>query len=482
MTEAPRLTKAQIVGSLAGLLLTLLLAALDQTVVGPALPRVIASLGGLERYAWVATSYLLCSTVMVPIAGRLADLYGRKILLLSGVVIFVAASALCGVAASMNQLISFRGLQGVGGGMIMALAFTVVGDLFEPAQRARYQGLFGAVWGVASLIGPLLGGWLTDNFSWRWVFLVNVPVGAIALAVLLMYFHDTHEPHESGQLDTPGIALFLVAIVPALLVTSGAPMALLALSAVGLAAFLKWESVAPHPLMPFHLFRIRTFWVAVLSVTTVGMVLFGAVLYIPLFVQAVLGRSATTSGVVLTPMTLMMVLSSFLGGHLLARFGNYRNTALIGLAVMITGQVLLALMDGTATAGRITGNLLVLGVGMGLAMPLYPVLVQNAVSRQELGTATSLVTFFRSIGGTVGATVWGGFIAQRLGGVDIGALLHGTGPAVGPEAGSAFSPIYAIGAAMLVPILLLNILLPRGLTPATPRQERSLRPPRRRSA
>lgn len=475
MTEAPRLTKAQIVGSLAGLLLTLLLAALDQTVVGPALPRVVASLGGLERYAWVATAYLLCSTVMVPIAGKLADLYGRKILLLAGAALFVAASALCGIAATMNQLIAFRGLQGLGGGMIMALAFTVVGDLFDPAQRARYQGLFGAVWGVASLVGPLLGGWLTDHFTWRWVFLVNVPVGAVALAVLGFYFHDTHEPDESGRLDLPGIGLFLLAIVPALLAASGAPLVLLIPAGAALIGFLKWESVAPEPLMPFRLFRIHTFWVSVVSVTSMGVVLFGAVLYIPLFVQAVLGRSATTSGVVLTPMTLMMVLSSFLGGQLLARFGNYRNMALIGLTVMIAGQVLLGLMDGTATSARVTWNLLVLGVGVGLAMPLYPVLVQNAVARHELGTATSLITFFRSIGGTVGATVWGGFIAHRLGGVDMGALMHGTGPAVGPEMAGAFTPIYAIGAALLVPVLLLNTLLPQGLTPAEGRSERPRR-------
>lgn len=469
MPVEERPSRRRVLGSLAGLLLALLLAALDQTVVGPALPRVVESLQGFERYAWVATSYMLCSTVMVPIAGKMADLYGRKGLLLAGVSGFVAASALCGWAGQlplpldgMNQLILFRGLQGLAGGILVAMAFTVIGDLFEPEERPRYQGLFGSVWGLASLVGPLLGGWLTDHLSWRWVFFVNVPVGAVALGVLAVYFQEVRHPRAGGRLDGLGIALFVTTVVPLLVATTAwqQPAVLLgalALAALSLLAFVAWEQRAPEPLIPFRLFRLKIFWTSVVTVFLVGTVMFGAILYVPLFVQAVLGRSATESGAVLTPMTLMMVAGSFVGGQILARLGNYRGLALTGLLVMLAGQILLGALDGHANLAALTASLVVLGLGLGLAMPLFNVLVQNHVPQEDLGTATSLVTFFRSIGGTVGATVWGGLLAHRLGGVDLHSI---TG--ANPQLGGAFSLMYFLGAVLLLPTLWLASGLPEG--------------------
>lgn len=423
--EAPKLTRSELIGTLAGMLLSLLLAALDQTIVGTAMPRIIAQLHGFERYAWVTAAYLVGSTLAVPIFARLSDLYGRKKLFIGGVILFIVSSACCGAAGEfswvpldgMNQLIAFRAFQGVGGGMMTGLIFTIIGDIFSPSERGRYQGLFAAVIGFSSIVGPALGGWITDHLSWRWTFYVNLPVGLLAVAVLIREFPDIHPMGaRRGRIDWAGVGLLCAWLIPLLIAftfggqtgwSSPVVVSLLAVAAVMLAAFIAVEARTADALLPFSLFRDRVILVSCVEMFILGAALFGVVIYLPLFVQAVLGVSATASGSLLTPMMLTSVLMSVVAGQVLARVSRYKAVGLTGSALMFAGAFLLSRMDANTALSTVVRNSVIVGLGFGLVQPLYTWAVQNVAPRTQMGAATAAAQFARSIGCTVGVAVFG---------------------------------------------------------------------------
>ncbi len=423
------LTRGQMIGTLAGLILTLLLSSLDQTIVGTAMPRIIAQLDGFERYAWVTTTYLLTSTITVPIVGKLSDIYGRKWFLLSGAVLFVAASALCGASGDlplpfdgMNQLIVFRGFQGIGGGMITGIVFAVIADLFPPSERGKVTGIFSGVFGISSVFGPALGGWITDNLSWRWVFYVNLPVGLLAIAVLFFAFPYFRPEGVRRSIDWAGVTTLIGTLVPLLLALewvnqygwgSTRVVGLLALSAVMLVAFLFSESRAAEPIISLSLFKNPIFSVSAIALFMTGMGMFGAIIFIPLFMQGVIGVSATESGSLLTPLMLTLIVGSIISGQLVSRLGRYKLLAIVGLAIMAGGLVLLAGMGVTTQRGTVVRNMIVVGLGLGLTMPIYTLVVQNAVERRLLGAATAATQFFRQIGGTVGTAIFTSLMLGR---------------------------------------------------------------------
>lgn len=416
-------------GTIAGLLLVLLMASLDQTIVGTAMPHIIAELHGFSRYGWVTTAYLLTSTASVPIFGKLSDIYGRKRFYLAGAALFILSSALCGAAGAipglgdgMTQLIVFRGLQGLGGGIVMTITFVVIGDLFPPRERGRFQGMFAGVQGVAAVVGPALGGWITDHLSWRWVFYVNMPVGLLALAVLFFAFPDVRPKNTGRAIDWPGVALLLACLIPLLLAltwvsTEGwhAPRVLggLVLSAVMLAAFLAAERRAADPLLPLSLLKLPVVAISLFSLFTLGLSLFGVTLFLPLFMQGVVGVSATRSGSLLTPMMLMMVAGSLVGGQIMTRTGRYKVMALTGLASMTAGMALLSRLGLHATQAQTVQDMLLLGLGLGLVQPIYSVVVQNSAPPGMLGTATAAAQFSRAIGGTLGAAIFSSIMLGR---------------------------------------------------------------------
>jgi EmrB/QacA subfamily drug resistance transporter len=404
-------------------MLALLLAALDQTVVGTAIPHIVADLNGLNRLAWVTTAYLVTSTTMTPIAGKLGDLFGRKPFLLVGMIGFVAASALCGLSQDMNQLIVARGVQGIFGGILFATVFTVIGDLFPPSQRARTAGLFGAVFGLSSIIGPTLGGFITDHWSWRWVFYVNVPVGLVAVLVVLAGLPYVRSRASWRDIDFLGAATLAACIVPLLIAlsitvdhswTSVAVMSLLSISVVMLIAFLVAESRVAQPIVPLNLFRNSTFSVSMLVGFLTGFGMFGSILFTPLVFQGVLGISATNSGALITPMMFGLIGASTVTGFIMRRIKYYRFLGTLGVAVIIAGMWLLSQITPASPEWRVVADLVVVGAGIGVTFPLYLTAVQVALPRQFLGVASSQTQFWRNLGGTVGSAVLGTVLANRL--------------------------------------------------------------------
>jgi EmrB/QacA subfamily drug resistance transporter len=425
-----RLTRPQLVGTLTGLLLAALLAAIDQTIVGTAEPRIIAQLSGFDRYPWIATAYLLTSTVSVPIFASLSDIHGRKPFFLLGATLFVATSALCGAAGwltflaldGMGQLILFRGLQGVGAGMLMGVLFTIVGDIFSPAERGRYQGLFASVWGIASIFGPTLGGWLTDHWSWRACFWVNLPVGAVAVAAIYLEFPHMRPRGATRRLDWAGFATLIATVVPLLLAltwatrygwTSTRVESLLASSVGMLAVFLYVESVAPEPVIPLVLFRDPIIAICSICAFVLGMGMFGVIIYLPLFMQGVLGVSATQSGNLLTPLMMGAVVGSIAGGQTVSRTGTYKGVALVGSTLVAAGMILFARMGIDTPRTYVAYGMVIAGLGMGLLQPVYTLAVQNVAPRRQMGAATSSTIFFRSIGSTVGVAAFGTIMLTR---------------------------------------------------------------------
>ena len=425
-----RLTRPQLVGTLTGLLLAALLAAIDQTIVGTAEPRIIAELSGFDRYPWIATAYLLTSTVSVPIFANLSDIHGRKPFFLLGATLFVLTSALCGAAGKlgvigldgMGQLILFRGLQGVGAGMLMGLLFTIVGDIFSPAERGRYQGLFAAVWGVASIFGPTLGGWLTDHWSWRACFWVNLPVGAIAVAAIYFEFPHLKPRGTTRKLDWSGFATLIGTVVPLLLALTWATQygwrstrveSLLALSAAMLVTFLFVESKASEPVIPLVLFKNPIIAICSVCAFVLGMGMFGVIIYLPLFMQGVLGVSATQSGNLLTPLMMGAVVGSIVGGQTVSRTGTYKRVALVGSVLVAIGMIVFARMGVDTPRIDVVYGMIIAGLGMGLLQPVYTLAVQNVAPRRQMGAATSSTIFFRSIGSTVGVAAFGSVMLTR---------------------------------------------------------------------
>jgi EmrB/QacA subfamily drug resistance transporter len=408
--------------AVAGLMLALFLVALDQTVVGTALPKIIAELEGFDKYAWVTTAYLLASTSMIPVMGKLGDIYGRKWFIVSGIVVFLVGSALCGAAWGMIELVIFRGIQGLGAGMIFANIFTSVADVFpDPARRAKYQGVFFGVFALSSVVGPTLGGWITDNLDWRWVFYINLPLGVFSLFALPFVLPQSGQ-RRRAKIDYLGAATITASVVALLLSLSwvgqgdawdaGRVVAGFVISAVLLALFVPIELRAAEPVIPLSLFRSRVFTSASLLMFLVGIGMFGIILYTPLFVQGVLGKTATGSGTVLTPLVFSMTLVGIVGGQIIARVKRVKPFTLIGTVVMTCGVYLLTTLNTGSSQGTVALYLAVTGLGLGLIMPTATLAVQSTVDKTLLGVATSATQFIRSIGSTVGTAVVGSIVTK----------------------------------------------------------------------
>lgn len=419
------ITKKQKVSIMIGVILAMFLSALDQTIVATAMPKIAQDLHGFEHLSWLFTSYMLASTIAVPLYGKLSDVYGRKYFYLGGIILFLIGSMLSGLSHTMTELIIFRAIQGLGAGAIMVNSFAIIGDLFPPAERGKWQGVIGGVFGLASVVGPLLGGWLTDQISWHWIFYVNLPVGCIAIPFILKRFpHVVPHREEKPKIDIAGALVLAIALIALLLgcVWGGVEYAwnsaqiigLFATATIALSLFIWIESKAKEPIIPLSLFTVKSFTVSVMVTFFVGMGMFGAISYIPLFAQTVIGVTATYSGLILTPMMGGMIFASALSGQIISRTGKYKALAVLGMAINVIAMYLLSHMSPSTTHGNLVFNMVVLGLGMGISMPLYNVVVQSSFPQKMLGVVTASTQLFRSVGGTVGVALLGTVLNNRL--------------------------------------------------------------------
>ncbi|MGD8373675.1 MAG: MDR family MFS transporter [Candidatus Woesebacteria bacterium] len=403
---------------------SLFLAALDQTIVGTALPKILTEFNALKDLSWVITAYMLTSTIAVPVAGKLSDLFGRRRMLMAGVAIFVLGSMLCGASQNILQLILFRALQGLGGGVIFSNAFTVIGDIFTPRERGKWQGVFGAVFGISSVIGPLLGGLLTDGPGWRWTFYINVPIGIAAFTLIARYLPTiTHKVKE--KIDVLGAILIsagLAGLVLACALGGTDGWAWSSPQIIGmiigafaiLVAFIFVERKAESPILPLDLFRQSIFNVTAIAIFLFGIGFLGTVIYIPLFAQDILNFSATNSGIIILPMVAGLTITSMVCGRVVAKTGKYKIMYCTGLAIAGLGILLLSFLNATSSYFDMAWRMFVAGAGIGISMPLFTLVVQNAFDKKHLGVATSSVQLFRSMGGTVGTAILGGVLNNVL--------------------------------------------------------------------
>jgi len=440
-----------------GIMLSIFLAAMESTVVATAMPTVVASLGGLDVYSWVFSGFLLTQTVTMPLWGRFSDLYGRRSVYLVGLTIFLVGSALSGAAQDMVQLIVFRAVQGLGAGSLMTLGYTIIAELFGLERRAKMQGYISGLWGFASLIGPWVGGLLTDHVSWRWVFYVNLPFGALAMAAIATALRGVATPARRPAMDYPGVALFAAGVSLLLLGIveagraeswSGADViGLLVAAAVALVAFLAVERRAAEPIVPLRLFGTRMVVAAVVTRFLAGMAMFGALSFVPLFMQGVTGATATGAGIVLTPFVLGWVATSVVSARLVLRVG-YRGVVAAGMACLTGAFLLFTRWTDALTSGGAMRDALLAGVGMGLVIVPMLIAVQSAVARSDLGAATAMTQFFMSIGGALGLSVMGAVMSQRLrAGLPMVSALHG---------------VFVVGFVVCVVALVSVLLVPPG--------------------
>lgn len=408
-----------------GLQLMLLLAAIDQTIISTAMPRIVTSLGGFDRYAWATSAYLLTSTISIPVFGRLSDIFGRKQLLIAGVLLFVFASTLCGCAGlvsfgaiidPMNQFIITRALQGLGAGIVLGLCFSVVGDLFPAAERGKYQGHFAAVFALASIVGPTLGGYVSDHHSWRWLFFMNIPIGLLAVIVFHLAFPSDRKTASGNKLDWPGVLLFIGSFVPLLLGLSwtgslgwgSLPVIGAMVTAAGMGVkFVRYELRTANPFMDVRLFANRVVTISCLSVFVTGIGMFGSVMLLPIFFQSVVGMSAAKSGTLLTPLIVVVAITSIVGGYWMSKSKRYKPVIYSGLTCMTVGTFMLARIEPASSIPYMLFNMILVGAGLGLLLPIYTVVIQNAVSESDIGAVTGFSQFFRSVGGTTGVAVFG---------------------------------------------------------------------------
>jgi EmrB/QacA subfamily drug resistance transporter len=466
------LTIGRILAIYAGLMVTLALAALDQTIVATALPRIVGDLGGITQYSWVFTAYMLTSTVTVPLYGKLGDVYGRKHLFLFSIVVFLIGSALCGAAQSMTQLVIFRAVQGIGAGGLFPLSLAVIGNIVPPRDRGRWQGLIGAVFAAASIVGPAVGGFIVDNTTWRWVFFVNLPVGGLALLVISLTMPSRIAEHTEHAIDWLGAGILAAGTGSLLLGLvwggrqygwgSGHVILALAAAAVLLVLFVLVERRAAEPILPFDVLRNPIVAGSVACMALVGMAMFGTISYVPLFVQGVIGTSATSSGVVLTPMILGAVCTSILTGQLVSRTGRYRWNAVLGPVVLTGAMLLLWRMNVSTTNGEAARNMVIAGIGIGSMMQVFVLSVQNAVPLSRIGSATALTQFGRQMGATLGVTVMGVLVNHGLPrGVaagDEGAEVHRLPPALRSGLAGALHPAFLVAACIAAAAWVISVL------------------------
>lgn len=408
---------------MSGVLLALLLSSLDQTIVATAMPEIVGDLNGLSHLSWVFTAYMLATTVTVPVYGKLSDIFGRRNLYLVGIAVFLLGSALCGMSQSMLQLILFRALQGIGGGAMMVNSFAIIGDIFPPAERGKWQGVIGAVFGLSSIAGPLLGGILTDALNWRWVFYVNLPLGIVAMIVLATALPKIKRDKER-KIDYLGALLLSLSLMPLLLAlvwgggiypwASWQVLSLLGVFAISTVLFIRREQRAGEPILDLNLFTNRTFVVSILGLFLVAMAMFGAILYIPIFSQSIIGVSATRAGFILTPMMLSMVVASTLSGQVISRTGRYKFLMVAGVVMALIALILFSRVGLYTSATTLTLRMILLGLGLGCTLPIFTIAVQNAFPNERLGEVTAGTQLFRSIGGSVGTAVLGGLMNLKL--------------------------------------------------------------------
>lgn len=408
---------------IAGLITGMMLAALDQSIVGTALPRIVSDLGGLNHLAWVVTAYLLTSTAVTPLWGKISDLYGRRIIFQTAIIIFLIGSALCGLAQNMPQLIAFRAIQGIGGGGLMAIAFAIIGDVIPARERGRYQGYFGAVFGLSSIAGPLLGGWLTDAVSWRWIFYINLPLGLFALVITSMAL-KMPVVKRNHKIDYLGATVIVAAVTSLLLYLNWAgehygwsdPRALaFVIASVLLAvAFVFIELRVDEPIIPMRLFRNPIFAVGNAFTFLIGFAMFGGAIYLPLFFQTVMGMSPTRSGLAMLPMVAGMFSMSITSGLLITKTGKYKIYPIIGSCILIVAMFLLSTIHYDTAYWNIAIYAFLFGIGLGLAMMTIVTPVQNAVEFRDMGVTTSTITFLRSLGGAIGVALFGAIMNLRL--------------------------------------------------------------------
>jgi len=418
------LSRKEIIFIMLGVMLGVLLSALDSSVVGTAMPKIIADLHGMSEYSWPFTAYMLCSTIIIPISGKMADSYGRKLVYLSGIAIFLLTSALCGLSQNMIQLIMFRGAQGIGGGIIMSSAFAVVGEIFTPRERGKYMGFVTSMFGLSSLIGPSIGGLITDAFGWRWIFYVNIPLGIIAFITVFFALPSAGEDLEKKRIDYPGLITFITGIVPFLLAFTWAGnqyewvspqiLGMFAFSIIAFVIFYFIEKKADNPIIPLSLFNNKIFNISIGALFMGSVTMFGIIIFLPLFVQTVMGKSASGSGEIITPLMLAFVFSSIVAGRIISATGKYKILAISGFLLVIGGAILFFMMKPDISDAHLILNMLVLGVGLGSTMPTFNIAIQNAFPQNMTGVVTGGVQFFRNMGSTIGAAIMGSVMMARM--------------------------------------------------------------------